>query len=145
MGYRQILSQLVEVKGLQSIVKIVINILEGQTLQMWEGGGFDGRRPKSSNKHKKYQKQRQQQAATGTSNKKSSNTQQNQEQHKQHKQQPRKSQGQEVWVPKVGGGRASPRGISVVFEAFFFFWIQAKICNNWSLTFSEVLWGANLL
>ena len=33
-----------------------------------------------------------------TSNKKSSNKQQNQEQHKQHKQQPRKSEGQEVWV-----------------------------------------------
>ena len=30
------------------------------------GGGFDGRRPKSSNKHKQQQKQRQQQAATGT-------------------------------------------------------------------------------
>ena len=38
-------------------------------------------------------------------NKKSSNKQQKQEQHKQHKQQPRKSEGQEVWVPKVGGWR----------------------------------------
>ena len=90
MEYRQILSQLNEVKGLQSIVKkIVNNILEGQTLQRREGRRFDGRRPK---KHKQ---------------------QQNQEQQKLHKQQPRKSEGQEVWVPKVGSR--------------LFFWIQAKI------------------
>ena len=38
---------------------------------------------------------------------------------KQHKQQPRQSEGQEVWVLKVGGG-ASSRGISVGLEAFFF-------------------------
>ena len=90
VGYQQILSQLVEVKG-------VPIIFEGQTLQEW---GFDGRRPKSSSK--------------------SSNKQQNQEQHKQHKQQPRGPRG-------VGpeGGVASSNGISVVFEAFFF-WMQTK-------------------
>ena len=37
--YPQILSQLVEVKGLQSIVKNVINILEGRTLQKVGGEG----------------------------------------------------------------------------------------------------------
>ena len=39
-------------------------------------------------------------------------------------------------------GEASSRGISVVFEAFFL--DTGKICNNWSLTFSEVLWGLQI-
>ena len=102
VGYQQILLQLVKVKGVPFNCKIVIDILEGQTLHRWE---FDGRRPKSSSKNRKKA------AAAATS---SSNKQQKEE---QHKQQPRKSEGQEVWVPKVGG--ASSHGISVVFEAFF--------------------------
>ena len=81
-------------------------------------------------------KQQQQQAATGTPATRNSNKQ-NQEQHKQHKQQPWTSQGQEVWVPNVGV-EASSRGFSVVFEADFLDTI--KICNNWSLTSSEVYW-----
>ena len=36
----------------------------------------------------------------------------------------------------VVGGRASSRGISVVFAAFFL--DASKICNNWSSTFSDV-------
>ena len=117
------MSQFVEVKGLQSIVKNVIDILEGQTLQRWEGMEI----------RRSAQMQQQAQAAArtaaaasrhrNTSNKKSSNKQQNQEQHKQHKQQPRKSEGQEVWVPKVWEGTSS-RGISV---ARLFFWMQAKV------------------
>ena len=83
VGYRQILSQLVEVKGLHSVVETVINILEGQTLQRWEGRWV---------RRSAAQKQQQAQAAAttaaaasrnrNTSNKKSSNKQQNQEQQK---------------------------------------------------------------
>ena len=49
VGYRQMFSQ-----------------LRSTTAKVGGEGGFDGRRPKSSNKHKQQQKQRQQQAATGT-------------------------------------------------------------------------------
>ena len=64
--------------------KIVINILEGQTLQWWRRG-FDGRRPKSSNK-------------------KSSNAAESGA--KQHKQQPRNSEG----CPAEGGSAEVPEG-----------------------------------
>ena len=106
VGYRQILSQLVEVRRLQSIVKkTVIYILEGQTLQ---GGGEGGSTVGGP------------EAAT----RKAANKQQNQEQHKQHKQQPRKSEGQEV--PKVGEG-VVPWNFG--FRGFF---LDAKQnCNNW--------------
>ena len=109
-------------KGSNQLYKIVIYILEGQTLQRWEGrggeGGFDGRRPKSSNKHKQQQKRRQQQAATGTqatrkaatsSRIKSSTNSTNNNPEKVRA----KRCGSRRW------GRASSRGISVVFEAFF--------------------------
>ena len=144
VGYRQILSQLVEVKGLQSIAKnMLLTFWKVKHCKGGRGGCSTVGGPKAA-KSTSSSKQRQQQAATGTqATRKSSNQQQNQEQHKQHKQQPRKSEG-EVWVPKVQGVRgASSRGILVVFEAFFLDTI--KICNNWSLTFSEVLWGADQL
>ena len=116
VGCRQILSQLVEVKGLQSIVKkLLLSFWKVKHCKGGRGGGFDGRRPKSSNKHKQQQKQRQQHATTGTQA--TRKQQQNQEQHKQHKQQPRKSEGQEVWVPKVGG--ASSRGFRLCSRLFF--------------------------
>ena len=47
-------------KGSNQFQKIVINILEGQRLQRWEGW-FDGRRPRSGNKHKQQQQEHKQQ------------------------------------------------------------------------------------
>ena len=66
VGYRQILSQVVEVKGLQSTLKNVIIFWKVKHCKGGRRGRFDGRRVNSSNKHKQQQKQRQQQAATGT-------------------------------------------------------------------------------
>ena len=120
VGYRQILSQLVEVKGIQSIVKkIAINILEGHTLLAEVGG--EGRGGGSTVGGPK--------AATSTSSSKNSGSSKPQQEHKQRKaatsrrirsstnstQQPRNSEGQEVWVPKVGG-RLPVEFLSVVFE-----------------------------
>ena len=48
---------------------------------------------------------------------------------------------QNVWVPKVGRGRPVEFR-AVVFEAFIL--EKNKICKNWSLTFSEVLWEGQL-
>ena len=113
-GYRQILSQLVEVKGLQ---------LEGK------GGreGFDGRRPKSSISSKN----------SGSSKPQQEHKQQNQ-QHKQHKQQPRNSEGQEVWVPNVGGGVFPWNFVRLCSRLFLY---TNKICNDWSLNFFGSLRG----
>ena len=122
-GYQQILLQLVGVKGVPINCKTMLfDILEGQTLQTWERGvrwsaAQKQQQTKAAASRKKqqrlYKQQKQAQSAAkaaavasrnrNTSNKKSSNKQQNQEQHKQHKQQPRKSEGQKVWVPKVEG------------------------------------------
>ena len=126
VGYRQILAQMVEVKGVQSIFLNVINILEGQTLAKVGGEGeFDGpvaQKQQLAQAAAKTQQRQQQAANRNTSNKKSSNKQQSQE-HKQHKQQPRKSEGQEVWVPKVGRrGGVVPWNFGCV--RGFFFWIH---------------------
>ena len=129
VGYRKIVPQFFS--------KIVISILEGQTLLRWRRE-FDGRRAKSSNKsrnqqqlhkHKQQQKQRQQEAATGT--------QATSSRIRSRRQQPRKSEGQEVWLPKV------ERRLPVEFRlcSRFFFLDASKICNDWSSTFSEVLEG----
>ena len=53
VGYRQILSQLVEVKGFQSIVKNVIDILEGQTLQQPAATGTQATRKQTAQTQKK--------------------------------------------------------------------------------------------
>ena len=109
-------------------------MLEGQTLQRWEGrevrrSAAQKQQQRQQQKQKKQQQlhkqQKQAQAAAKTAaaasrnrskQQESSNKQQNQEQHKQHKQQPRNSEGQEVWVPKVGPRRVgSPK-----FRVFFF-------------------------
>ena len=79
-------------------LKNIVNILEGQTLQRWEGRGVDGRRPKSSNKHKQQQQEhkqqeKQQQAAESGG--------------KQHKQQPRNSEG----CLAEGGPAEGPRSV----------------------------------
>ena len=128
-------------KGSNQLSKIVFSFGKVKHCKGGRGGGV---RRSAAQKQQQAQAAAKTAAATSrnrnTSNKKSSNKQQNQEQHKQHKQQPRKSEGQEVWVPKVGEG-ASSRGISVVFEAFFL--ETSKICNNWSLTFSEVFGDGN--
>ena len=67
-------------------------------------------------------------ATNKNTNKKSSN--------KQHKQQPRKKERQVVQVPKMGG--VFPWNFGV-FEASISEYKQ--ICNNWSLTFSEISRG----
>ena len=80
VGYRQILSQLVEVKGLQSIAKnCYYNFGRSNTAKV---GGEGVRRsgPKSSNKHKQQQTAAATSRNRNTSNKKSRNQQQNQEQ-----------------------------------------------------------------
>ena len=67
VGYQVIVLQLVEVKGVPINCKIVLDILEGQTLQRW---GFDGRQ---------QQKQKQAQAAA-----KAVGSSKPQQEHKQH-------------------------------------------------------------
>ena len=63
VGYRQILSQLVEVKWLPSIVKMLLTFWK---VKHCKSGRFDGWRPKSNNKHKQQEEQWPQQTATGT-------------------------------------------------------------------------------
>ena len=90
-------------------------------------------------------------AATSTSNSKNSGSSKPQQEHKQQESSnrirsstnstnnnPEKGEGQEVWVPKVGAERR-PVGFRLCSRLFFL--DTSKICNNWSLTFSEVLWG----
>ena len=126
MGYRQILCQLVEVKGLQSIVKnCYLHFGRSNTCKR-EERGFDGRRPKSS-WHQQQQKHRQQQAATGTQATRKAATSS------------RNNNPEKVRAKRCGSRRwwereASSRGIGC-----------NQICNNWSLTFSEVLWGKSIV
>ena len=108
---------------------------------MWEGRGFDGRRPQSSNKRKQQQKQRQQQAATGTQATRKAAT----SSRIRCSTNSRNNNPQKVRAKRCGSRRwvrASSSRISVVFEAFFL--DASKICNSWSLTFSEVLWSVKL-
>ena len=116
VGYRQILRS----KGSNQLSQIVVNILEGHTLQRWDWRGFDGRRPK------------QQQAQAAAKNSGSSKPQQ------EHKQQEKQQQATEsgaaqtaqnnnpekVRAPKVGK-RAPSRGISFGCVRGSSFWIQA--------------------
>ena len=116
------MSQLVEVKGVQSIEKIVINILEGQT--------FDGRRPKSSNNQKQQQKQRQQQAATGTqATRKAATSSRIRSSTNSTNNNP------ETVRAKRCGSRRWRLPVEFRLCSRLFFLDTSKICSNWSLTF----------
>ena len=75
------------------------------------------------------QQEKQQQAATSSRIRSST---------KLHKQQPGNSEGQEVWVPKWEEGVFPWNFVRLCSRLFFL--DTSKICNNWSLIFSEVSW-----
>ena len=129
-------------------LKNIINILEGQTLQSWEGRGVDGRRPKSSNKHEQQQQEhkqqeKQQQAAESRG--------------KQHKQQPRNSEGclaeggpaegpRRVGAPKGGGPEGwgarrvgGPKGGGPEISRFFF--PRPPLCSFFLPLLGVVSWN----
>ena len=123
VGHQQILSQLVEVKGVAINCTIVLDIFEGQTLQMW-GSTVGG--PKAATKAAAKAEAATASRNRNTSNNKSSNKQQNQNNNPE----------------KVRAKKCGSRRWRSVFEVFFL--DASKICNNWLLTFSEVLWGGQI-
>ena len=154
VGYQQMLLQLVEVtKGVPNKCKKML--LTFWKVQHCKGGGGSstvGGPKRATNKSSKAEKKKAaiaQTAETSTSSSKSSGSCKPQQQQAARKaatsnrirsstnntnNNPEKVRAKKCRSRKCG--RASSRGISVVFEAFFL--DMNKICNIWSLTFSEV-------